>query len=528
MTFSAEKPAESRPEPPRARHRVLVILLSALGLAVWLWFGLTTRVALEDAFITFRYARNLAEGNGFVYNLGERVLGTTTPLQALLLAAMGRAFGPERIPAIAALLMPAFGLAAGVFAYLALTGFGLPRTGAAAGALLFYLHPLVIRTSLGGMETPLVLFLMALSLYFLSRQQTVGATIAVALLVFCRIDGLIWGALVIAVAFLSHHRRLEQQAVALGALWIPWVTFATLYFGSPLPNTMLAKGVIRPGREGLLLDPVHFHRLSRWYLSGAGFASDHRLFLAWLALMGLGLYALSRARRRELWLLAIFPPLYAVLMYWKRAPMYQWYLLPMMLCCLLLGGLGVGQVVTWVARGRTHRLLRAAVAAAAAAVAVRGLAGMAADLPKQARHERLLQENEWGLRRGVGLWLRHYTPVNASVAMEAIGYQGYYSQRRVIDMAGLITPRVVELKASTGSNGLLFKRITTELKPDYILLRSFEVDQNRHFNGGKLFETGADRQFFFGHYREAKRFVAPHPELAPLVTHLTVYERLAR
>jgi hypothetical protein len=43
--------------------------------------------AQDDAFITYRYARNLATGRGFVYNEGERVLGTTTPLYAMILAA---------------------------------------------------------------------------------------------------------------------------------------------------------------------------------------------------------------------------------------------------------------------------------------------------------------------------------------------------------------------------------------------------------------------------------------------------------
>jgi hypothetical protein len=109
--------------------------------------------------------------------------------------------------------------------------------------------------------------------------------------------------------------------------------------------------------------------------------------------------------------------------------------------------------------------------------------------------------------------------------MEAIGYQGYFSRRHVIDMAGLVTPRVVEFKRSSGKNGLVFKRITTELKPDYIILRSFEVDQNHHFNGGKLFLTEADRKAFFRDYHELRRFLAPHPALAPEVTHLTVYGR---
>jgi hypothetical protein len=42
----------------------------------------------DDAYITYRYARNLSLGRGFVYNPGEHVLGTTTPLYTLLLAAI--------------------------------------------------------------------------------------------------------------------------------------------------------------------------------------------------------------------------------------------------------------------------------------------------------------------------------------------------------------------------------------------------------------------------------------------------------
>jgi hypothetical protein len=46
----------------------------------------TLQVTNDDAFITFTYARNLAAGHGFVFNIGERVLGTTAPLWAMLLA----------------------------------------------------------------------------------------------------------------------------------------------------------------------------------------------------------------------------------------------------------------------------------------------------------------------------------------------------------------------------------------------------------------------------------------------------------
>ena len=41
---------------------------------------LGTPASAEDAFITFRYARNLASGQGLVYNPGEHVMGFTSPL----------------------------------------------------------------------------------------------------------------------------------------------------------------------------------------------------------------------------------------------------------------------------------------------------------------------------------------------------------------------------------------------------------------------------------------------------------------
>ena len=63
-----------------------------LAMLVWLaavsWF-----LATDDAFISFRYARNLLEGHGLVFNVGERVEGYSNFLWTIELAAIWRAFG---------------------------------------------------------------------------------------------------------------------------------------------------------------------------------------------------------------------------------------------------------------------------------------------------------------------------------------------------------------------------------------------------------------------------------------------------
>src|SRR5438046_3029704 len=67
-----------------------ILVACAIALAVWLFVMLAFRGQPgDDPYITYRYASNVASGNGFVFNLGERVQSTTTPLFTLILAAGG-------------------------------------------------------------------------------------------------------------------------------------------------------------------------------------------------------------------------------------------------------------------------------------------------------------------------------------------------------------------------------------------------------------------------------------------------------
>ena len=54
------------------------------GLVVARALGAGVLAVYDDAYITLRYARNLWEGEGFVYHAGEWVLGTTAPAFGLL------------------------------------------------------------------------------------------------------------------------------------------------------------------------------------------------------------------------------------------------------------------------------------------------------------------------------------------------------------------------------------------------------------------------------------------------------------
>src|SRR5512143_302818 len=71
-------------------RRLLTVAALAAVVTVCLAWAVTLDYLSDDAFITFRYARNLARGEGLVYNPGERVEGYTNFLEVVILAGLHR------------------------------------------------------------------------------------------------------------------------------------------------------------------------------------------------------------------------------------------------------------------------------------------------------------------------------------------------------------------------------------------------------------------------------------------------------
>lgn len=503
----------------------------AAAVLYWSWFRWFTGICLEDALITYRYAQNLAAGHGFVYNPGERVLGTTSPLLTLVLAASGYALGPARIPLACNVWMLVAALAVGPLAHATLRTLGWSNRVSTAVILPLYFHPSMVWVATGGMETPLVVCLMFLSLYALVSNRHTLAVFAASLLVLTRLDGAIWASLICGAVLWRARQRALLPFLAGAAVLLPWFSFSLGYFHSPLPHSIAAKRAIHPEQFGSSL--ADFAAYGRWLLQSIGMTEEVELqhigAYIWAGLACFGVVAIARAgRRRPLWVLPAFVLLYWLSFFLGRAPMaFPWYQIPLTVCSLTLGTVGAAEFAA--AMGayqekynlpqRTPTWLMTAVLAACSATFVY-------QNYASAIHHQMYQTNEDGLRREVGEWLRDQTPREAVIAMEAIGYQGYYAGRRVIDLAGLVSPDVVRIRASSRTNGESFLRILRELRPHCLVLRSFEVDTNRHYDGGPLFSSQSDRDYFDTHYEEWRRFAAPLPALWSDRAFLTVYRRV--
>jgi len=234
----------------KRRLDIVTVCLLALAAAALLYGVVRTWPrTVDDAFITFRYARNLAEGVGPVFNAGERVEGNSSPSWMFLSAAAIR-LGLDPVPVAKTL-----GVAASLLLLLALFG-GLTRAGVtprgAALATLLLGSSMVFQIwTAAGMATTTYALAFFAGLLLLcdprpSLRTYAAASVALVLASLTRPEGLAFWALGIGVvAVRSGSWRSASRPVVVYAL--PGVALAAFfawrirYYGFPFPNTYYAK-----------------------------------------------------------------------------------------------------------------------------------------------------------------------------------------------------------------------------------------------------------------------------------------------
>jgi hypothetical protein len=194
-----------------------------------LWFRAVYKgMSLDDAYISYRYADNLARGAGLIFNAGERVEGYTNFLWVVLLSAFVRPFGdlklPSQIVGVACTL-----LNLGMCAYALRRLFHLAHPLAdAALALLVAGSGYVAAWSVGGLEGAFFgLLLTGAWLSYWIEIERPGRRFPISALLFAavaltRAEGVFIG-LGAAIVHLFLRLRRGERFVAWGTLLFPVV-----------------------------------------------------------------------------------------------------------------------------------------------------------------------------------------------------------------------------------------------------------------------------------------------------------------
>lgn len=401
---------------------------------------------IDDAYITFRYARNLLAGNGLVFNPGEAVFGTTTPLYTLLLAVVGAFTGGPSAP-FPTIAIVANALAdGGTCVLLVLIGeaLGHRRAGIAA-ALVWAIAPMSVTFAVGGMETSVFIALATGTLYLYLIDRPVAASLCAGLSLVTRPDALLF---ILPLGFERVRRHLARPkntgrrsifslrevlafVVPVGA----WALAGTFLYGDPLPHSIAAKvqAYQLPPESALVRLMQHYATPFLGHLTFGVPWIGVGLFL-YPILFGLGALMVIR-RRRETWAVMAYPWIYFAAFAIANPLIFRWYLVPPLPVYFLGIFLGVERLT----RDVKAHLIAPVVIVAALALTIHGWVLEPEGGPTRPAPTMAYIQLE-GLYQDVATDLLPRLAPGDTVAAGDIGALGYFTDAHILDTIGLISP----------------------------------------------------------------------------------------
>ncbi|MCS6906551.1 MAG: hypothetical protein RML93_01560 [Anaerolineales bacterium] len=449
---------------------------------------------IDDAYITYRYSRNILAGNGFVFNPGERVLGTTTPLYTLLLVLLSLPFGglnadfPLLSYSLNALLDS---LSCGILYQLG-KKLGCNTLGLSS-ALAFALAPFSVTFSIGGLETSLYVLLLLSTCYTYVNEWFEVAALLAALAFLTRPDALLlllplmldfalntWNALKASDNQPRVLGSFARTALTFALPSIAWLTFAHFYFGTFLPNSIAAKALAYhlPPNSALI-------RLLQHYATP--FHED-RTFDKWGIGVGLFLYPslalfggiqLIRLTKRALGL-ALFPWLYFIAFAVANPLIFRWYLtppIPFYFLCIFMGIITLWQRLSYSIRSKfphfsqhlSHSLFLPTLAIPSLLVLpawkLHPSHGPDRPAPEMAYIQLELHYEE------AALFLRSHFKRPSSelwVAAGDVGVLGYLTGANILDTVGLNSPVTLRYLPLERESYVINYAVPTQLILDYL------------------------------------------------------------
>ena len=297
---------------------LIVVCCAALALAFY------SRVTVEDAFISLRYARNFANGDGLVFNYGEPVSAMTSPLHVLL---MTPSFW---IVDDAMAINKILGLFAGVTS--ALIAASQFRDNPGVTVLVFaaaFLPAPILFWSVAGLETPLLALAIAIGVVLVPRaiegesKAYLYLCLVAGAAFLLRYDSVVFFAPVLLTIGLRRFSYAVVRAWIVGAaLPLAWLALSRWYFGDFLPSSYYVK---TPGVGGIFGNA--FYILTFLTVTGVApvavllFLIIHRRrdrpdLATGILLLGLSfvlMYGLLMARTHMMFQMRFFAPYFAVL-----------------------------------------------------------------------------------------------------------------------------------------------------------------------------------------------------------------------
>jgi hypothetical protein len=496
-----------------------------VGLIARIVFWAATDRKLDDALITIKFDKNLADGFGLVHNLGEgHVQGFTSALSVLVPLPGELIWHGGGLFMIRLVSLGCFALAA-IYAHRIACELRLGSWPTAFVLAYLALDQNQVFFGVAGMETQIAVAVLLGGIYYVLVEDYPKSGAALGLALLARPDFVLWVGPAYAFLIIRNHREALRAAVISAAIVLPWVIFTWIYYGSPIPNTVPAKdnafvpdfpSLTHPGAWLNFLGDQLSANAHQWMLFAPFWEADFpthtplaygaakaiALLIVALAIVG----AISTLRRAS-WLPAIAYLLlfvaYKVL--YLNVGYFKWYGVPAVAVLLLMAAVGLDRLSRWASAAIQGRLRPAYIAALPALLLALVYAW---PLPYRTEVEARVQHDiENKVRDPLGRYLGEVVRPGQTITTESSGYVGYYTNGTLYDYPGLESPKVVSALREAKESGhavLPVVGVATLLHPDWLVLRPSEAQVLA------TWYPATARQ-----YREVRRFTVPGG-LAPI------------
>lgn len=418
----------------------------------------------DDTFIFFQYVKNLLNGYGFSFNPGEVTYGFTSPMWIFMLYLIGifhidllvGAKGLNLIFTIASILM----------FYLLTNIIIKDKNLSIVTTFVFSINSIFISNSLLGMETPLAVFLVILGIYFHLKEKGSNKSFIIAPFIFatsfltrpetCLLIFLWLIDIIVTFKPKEAFKKIIIGVIEYCIVIIPWLVTSYKIFGTIIPNPVLVKAIYS----------YKFHDF---------IYELKRLFIIWcsgniiefcLIIIAIILFIMKYRLDKSKYLQSLKPhllilgwiiglPLSYLIRHVNVSDRYLLIIIPFVTIYGFVGLLYINKQIR-----KISKILIKII------IILFSLQSILLTFLIIYPHM-ITYNNKDKILKDIAKWFSIHTPEDTIIAIIDIGIMGYYSNRKILDLTGLINLEILKYKANKNIDNYL-----SLVKPNYIVDRN--------------------------------------------------------
>jgi len=442
---------------PQPKIKILIYIALALVTFGLSYYYISYAIALnhnpgfpfDDSWIHLTFAKNLAEYHSFSYFKSEMVTaGSTSPLFTILLAAGFLITNNEMILGytlgiLFLVLSTLFFCRLSSFEFLKENIYALIIT------LIFITDKWMNFIAGSGMETTMFILILLGCAYYYRRKKAIPFAVFLGLIFWTRPDGIAFIGALAADYFLFYKLSEKKEnlftkndfvkaGIITGAMLTAYFAMNMVLSGSLLPNTFTAKLTyyspeLRSRTDFLKLEVWQYFTSGAYSMIFAGFSLSVVFILADLFR--------KRYNPNLLYVIFIFS---VIFIYWYKLPYafrFGRYLMPLIPFLILLAGTGFRDFAKFTGKYMKSRQIAIAVFILASGITLLwSLSGYIENKRNYADACKYILDRQVAAAK----WLQVNTTDADIIATHDVGAIGFYSGRKIVDIAGLVTPELIK------------------------------------------------------------------------------------